>query len=80
MVGKQEKTLFSIVRYGNVINSRGSVLPLFKNLIKQGKKILPLTDKRMTRFWLSLNEGVKFVLDSFKVAQGGEIFCQKFLQ
>jgi UDP-N-acetylglucosamine 4,6-dehydratase len=77
LVGEKEKTLFSIVRYGNVINSRGSVLPLFKNLIKQGKKILPLTDKRMTRFWLSLDEGVKFVLDSFKVAQGGEIFVPK---
>ncbi len=70
-------TKFSVVRYGNVIGSRGSVLPFFLNLIKKKQKFLPITDKRMTRFWISLDEGVNFVFQSFKMMSGGEIFVPK---
>ena len=59
-------TMFSVVRYGNVIASRGSVIPYFKELAQNGKKELPLTDKDMTRFWITLQQGVDFVLKSFK--------------
>ena len=69
-------TNFSVVRYGNVMGSRGSVIPLFQNLAKQGKPIT-VTDKRMTRFWISLNEAVKFVLDSFEVMKGGELYVPR---
>ncbi len=68
------KVKFSIVRYGNVVGSRGSVIPFFLSLKKQGIKEFPLTDKRMTRFWITPEEGVKLVLDSLKEAEGGEIF------
>lgn len=71
------KTHFSVVRYGNVIGSRGSVLPLFKKLIKENAPYLPITDKRMTRFWIELENGVKFVLSSFPMMIGGEIFIPK---
>ena len=67
-------TIFSVVRYGNVVGSRGSVVPYFKGLIEKGVKELPITDKRMTRFWITLDLGVKFVFDSFRRMQGGEIF------
>tara|TARA_B100001250_G_C19806316_1_gene793471 strand:- start:378 stop:1403 length:1026 start_codon:yes stop_codon:yes gene_type:complete len=70
-------TRFSVVRYGNVIDSRGSVIPLFKKLIAQNKKSLPITDENMTRFFISLKDGVKFVLDSFSRMHGGEIFVPK---
>ena len=70
-------TRFSLVRYGNVIGSRGSVLPLFLKMIKNKKSFLPITDQRMTRFWISLNEGVKFVFKSFERMKGGEIFIPK---
>lgn len=66
---------FSVVRYGNVLGSRGSVVPFFKEHSKEG--FLPITDERMTRFWLSIDQGVKFVLDSLKNMQGGEIFVPK---
>ena len=69
-------TNFSVVRYGNVMGSRGSVIPHFQSLAKQGKPIT-VTDKRMTRFWISLNEAVKFVLDSFEVMKGGELYVPK---
>ncbi len=69
-------TNFSVVRYGNVMGSRGSVIPHFQSLVKQGKPIT-VTDKRMTRFWISLNEAVKFVLDSFEVMKGGELYVPK---
>ncbi len=72
-----KKTRFSIVRYGNVISSRGSVIPFFKELIQQGEKKLPLTDVRMTRFVISLEQGVNFVLESLKIMSGGEIFVPK---
>ena len=70
-------TRFSLVRYGNVIGSRGSVLPLFLKMIKIKKSFLPITDQRMTRFWISLDEGVKFVFKSFERMKGGEIFIPK---
>ena len=76
VVGKQN-TSFSVVRYGNVINSRGSIVPLFKKYIKENKKFLPITDKRMTRFFITLNQSVEFVIKSFKRMSGGEIFVPK---
>jgi len=71
------QTIFSVVRYGNVIGSRGSVLPYFKKLIADGATELPVTDERMTRFWLTLPQGVDFVIKSFSRMQGGEIFVPK---
>ncbi|NPA65642.1 MAG: UDP-N-acetylglucosamine 4,6-dehydratase (inverting) [Epsilonproteobacteria bacterium] len=68
---------FSVVRYGNVLGSRGSVVPFFKNLIAEGAKELPITDEKMTRFWITLQEGVDFVLKNFERMQGGEIFIPK---
>ncbi len=70
-------TRFSVVRYGNVVGSRGSVVPFFKSLVAQGAKELPITDERMTRFWLKLEDGVAFVLKNFQRMQGGEIFIPK---
>jgi UDP-N-acetylglucosamine 4,6-dehydratase/5-epimerase len=71
------KTRFSVVRYGNVIGSRGSVVPLFTKLVSQGARELPLTDQRMTRFWITLQQGVDFVLKNFGRMQGGEIYVPK---
>ncbi|MDR2547082.1 MAG: UDP-N-acetylglucosamine 4,6-dehydratase (inverting) [Lachnospiraceae bacterium] len=68
---------FSIVRYGNVAGSRGSVIPLFANLIKEGKKELPITDRRMTRFWISMEQGVSLVVKAMHEATGGEIYISK---
>jgi len=76
LVGKKN-TRFSVVRYGNVISSRGSVIPIFEELIKNGVKKLPITDERMTRFVITLDQGAKFVLDSLKSLSGGEIFIPK---
>ncbi|MDE3038084.1 MAG: UDP-N-acetylglucosamine 4,6-dehydratase (inverting) [Pseudomonadota bacterium] len=73
----KHKIAFSVVRYGNVIGSRGSVVPLFKKLIAEGAKELPLTDPAMTRFWISLPQGVDFVLKCFERMQGGETFIPK---
>jgi UDP-N-acetylglucosamine 4,6-dehydratase len=69
--------LFSVVRYGNVIGSRGSVVPLFQKMISEGALELPITDKRMTRFWITLDQGVGFVLSCLNTMQGGEIFVPK---
>ncbi len=69
-------TRFSVVRYGNVMGSRGSVVPLFRRLAAEGKS-LPITDKRMTRFWITLDQAVKFVVDSFDAMQGGELFVPR---
>ena len=69
-------TLFSIVRYGNVMGSRGSVIPYFKQLVAEGKT-LPITDKRMTRFWITLDQAVEFVLESFEMMQGGELYVPR---
>jgi UDP-N-acetylglucosamine 4,6-dehydratase len=71
------RTRFSVVRYGNVVGSRGSVIPFFKGLIAKGAKELPVTDPRMTRFWLTLQDGVDFVLKNFERMQGGEVFVPK---
>jgi UDP-N-acetylglucosamine 4,6-dehydratase (inverting) len=68
---------FSIVRYGNVAGSRGSIIPVFKHLIDEGAKELPITDYRMTRFWISLPEGVELVLKALAEAKGGETFISK---
>ncbi len=68
---------FSVVRYGNVVGSRGSVVPFFKKLIEDGATSLPITDERMTRFWITLQQGVDFVLKNFERMQGGEIFVPK---
>ena len=76
MVGKRN-TRFSVVRYGNVLDSRGSVIPYFKKLIDGGATELPITDELMTRFFITLAEGVKFVLNDFKRMHGGEIFIPK---
>ena len=70
-------TRFSVVRYGNVLGSRGSVVPLFLNMIRNGAKDLPITDPRMSRFWITLENGVMFVLKCLKTMQGGEIFVPK---
>ncbi len=70
-------TRFCVVRYGNVVGSRGSVVPFFKRLLSQGAKALPITDLRMTRFWISLDQGVAFVLSCMELTQGGEIFVPK---
>ena len=70
-------TRFSVVRYGNVVGSRGSVVPFFKNLVANGTTELPITDNRMTRFWITLQQGVNFVIKNFARMQGGEIFVPK---
>jgi len=70
-------TRFSVVRYGNVVGSRGSVVPLFQRLIKGGATTLPVTDARMTRFWITLPEGVDFVLSTLAMMRGGEVFVPK---
>ncbi|MGA9659461.1 MAG: UDP-N-acetylglucosamine 4,6-dehydratase (inverting) [Asticcacaulis sp.] len=70
-------TRFCVVRYGNVVGSRGSVVPYFRRLLTQGATELPITDPRMTRFWISLDQGVAFVLSCMELTQGGEIFVPK---
>jgi UDP-N-acetylglucosamine 4,6-dehydratase len=71
------KTTFSVVRYGNVVGSRGSVVPFFQKLIDSGADSLPITHEDMTRFWILLHQGVDFVLKNFERMQGGEIFIPK---
>ena len=71
------QTRFSVVRYGNVAGSRGSVIPYFKTLIAAGAKELPITDERMTRFWLKLEEAVEMVLTALDTMNGGELFVRK---
>ena len=70
-------TRFAVVRYGNVAGSRGSVVPLFKRLIETGASSLPITDPRMTRFWITIQQGVDFVVKNFSRMQGGEVFVPK---
>lgn len=70
------RTEFSVVRYGNVMGSRGSVLPFFLKLANEGKQI-PITDKRMTRFWITIEQAVEFVIKSFSIMQGGELYVPK---
>lgn len=76
IVGKRQ-TRFSVVRYGNVLGSRGSVVPFFTKLIREKAEELPITDPQMTRFWITLQQGVEFVLNSFARMHGGEIFVPK---
>ena len=75
--GKRDRPLFSVVRYGNVLGSRGSLVPQWKSLIAKGAKKLPLTSDKMTRFWITIDQTVTFVLSSLDVQQGGEIFVRK---
>lgn len=70
-------TVFSVVRYGNVAGSRGSVIPFFKSLIENGEKRLPITDYRMTRFWITLDQGIDLVFKALKESRGGEIYISK---
>lgn len=72
-----QNTSFSVVRYGNVVGSRGSVIPYFEELIKKKSLYLPITDKRMTRFWLTIDQGVKFAINSLNIMKGREIFVPK---
>lgn len=76
MVGAAQPR-FSVVRYGNVVGSRGSVVPLFEKLLNEGSTTLPITDPNMTRFWITLQQGVDFVLKNFARMQGGEVFVPK---
>ncbi|MBA2369040.1 MAG: UDP-N-acetylglucosamine 4,6-dehydratase (inverting) [Candidatus Protochlamydia sp.] len=76
-VGAKGYPAFSVVRYGNVAGSRGSIIPFWQSLIGQGITSLPVTDDRMTRFWITLEESVQFVCNCFKQMQGGEIFVPK---
>lgn len=76
IVGKKQPR-FSVVRYGNVVGSRGSVVPFFKRLVEEKVDALPITDTEMTRFWITLQQGVDFVLRSFERMYGGEIFVPK---
>jgi UDP-N-acetylglucosamine 4,6-dehydratase len=71
------KVRFAVVRYGNVVGSRGSVVPLFRRLLAERADSLPITDKRMTRFWITLRDGVDFVLSCLQMTRGGEIFVPK---
>ncbi len=73
----RRKTRFSVVRYGNVVGSRGSVVPFFKKLVSEGAKELPVTHPEMTRFWITLEQGAEFVIKSFYRMQGGELFVPK---
>ncbi|MBO6813905.1 MAG: UDP-N-acetylglucosamine 4,6-dehydratase (inverting) [Rhizobiaceae bacterium] len=76
MVGSKD-IRFGVVRYGNVVGSRGSVVPFFKKLLSEGQKQLPVTHPEMTRFWITLQDGVDFVLKNFERMYGGEIFVPK---
>lgn len=76
-VGARGYPLFSVVRYGNVQNSRGSIVPLWKKMVEDGAKEIPITDKRMTRFWITIDQTVDFVISCFSYMRGGEIFVPK---
>lgn len=73
----RNSTKFSVVRYGNVLGSRGSVIPFFRKLIADSADHIPITDERMTRFWIDMNQAIALVLDALENAQGGEIFVPK---
>ena len=79
IVGAQ-KTCFSIVRYGNVVGSRGSVVQIFDDIIKKKGNFLPITDKRMTRFWITLDDGVNFVIKTFHEWLAVKFMFLKYLQ
>lgn len=71
------RTRFAVVRYGNVVGSRGSVVPFFRKLVTDGAEFIPITDERMTRFWITLPQGVEFVIQGLRRMHGGEIFVPK---
>ncbi len=73
----RDGTSFAVVRYGNVVGSRGSVVPFFRQLVEQGAEYLPITDPRMTRFWITLDKGIDFVCSCMDMMFGGEIFVPK---
>lgn len=73
----KKQTKFSVVRYGNVAGSRGSVIPFFQRLVKEGQTSLPITDPNMTRFWLKLENAVWLVMKAFEIMQGGELYVKK---
>ena len=77
LISVHKDTIFSVVRYGNVINSRGSVIPFFKSFIKKKSNFIPLTHPEMTRFFISLEQSVDFVIKSFFRMKGGEVFIPK---
>lgn len=76
-VGAQKKPIFSVVRYGNVLGSRGSLIPYWQKLIDEGAKALPITDLHMTRYWMTLEQSVELVMNCFNEMHGGEIFVPK---
>ncbi|WP_417491309.1 UDP-N-acetylglucosamine 4,6-dehydratase (inverting) [Maricaulis sp.] len=76
-MGGADGPIFSVVRYGNVVGSRGSVIPFFRKLMDEGTDHLPITDPRMTRFWITIEQGVNFVLSTLAMARGGEVFVPK---
>lgn len=76
-IASGHRTRFSVVRYGNVFGSRGSIVSLYRQLIAEGAKELPITDERMTRFWITLHQGTDFVFKSYERMNGGEIFVPK---
>ena len=76
-VGERGHPKMSVVRYGNVLGSRGSIIPRWERLRDEGASELPITDERMTRFWLTVEQGVEFVLQSLDEMEGGEIFVPK---
>lgn len=75
--GNNYNTIFSVVRYGNVAGSRGSIIPIFKNIIDNGGTELPITDLRMTRFWITLEQGVELVFKALQESKGGETYISK---
>jgi UDP-N-acetylglucosamine 4,6-dehydratase len=76
-IASGHQTKFSVVRYGNVVGSRGSVVPFFRQLVQKGVKELPITDPNMTRFWITLSQGIDLVINAFSRMHGGEIFVPK---
>jgi len=77
LLAGENATRFSVIRYGNVLGSRGSIVPLVRKLVEEKCPSLPLTDEHMTRFWITLQQGINFVLSSAAIMQGGEIFVPK---
>ena len=76
-LSKISRTKFSVVRYGNVAGSRGSIIPIFKNMIEKGETEVPITDERMTRFWITLEQGVELVFKALEESNGGEVYISK---
>ncbi|MBT3393892.1 MAG: UDP-N-acetylglucosamine 4,6-dehydratase (inverting) [Waddliaceae bacterium] len=75
--GKRQRPIFSVVRYGNVLGSRGSIVPMWQKMIEKGATTIPVTDERMTRFWITLEQATKFIMMALTKMEGGEIFVPK---